>query len=87
MRDYNFRRKAKIKEHNKRKILWYDRGYWPSMPHKGVDEYGEEYFTEGRTGTYKKFLKRQANKAVRKSELDNVGSGCNYKRAYNLVNM
>lgn len=59
MRDYNYRFNAKRKEQLRRKTLHYDRGYWPSMPHKGVDKYGEEYFTEGRTDTHKKFLKNK----------------------------
>lgn len=87
MRDYNYRFNAKRKEQLRRKTLYYNRGYWPAMPHKGVDEYGEEYFTEGRTGTYKRFLKKQANKAVRNTMFDNINSGCNYKRVYSLTYM
>lgn len=83
MRNYNFKRKAKIKEQQRRKELW-NTGYWPSMPNKGVGENGEEYFIEGKTGTYKKHLKRRANKAVRRADLESVGSGNNYKRVFNL---
>jgi len=84
MRDYNFRKKAVIKEQKKRKWLW-NEFCWPSMPNKKTDENGKQYFIEGKTGAYKKFLKKQANKAVRQSKLDIVGSGANYKRVYDLT--
>lgn len=83
MRCYNFRKQAKLKEQNRRKELW-NTGYWPSMPNQGVGENGEKYYLEGRTGTYKRFLKRQANKAVRRAELGTVGSGKNYRKVFDL---
>lgn len=61
MRDYNFRQKAVIKEQKKRKWLW-NSFYWPSMPNKKVDENGKQYFIEGKTGAYKKFLKNRLTK-------------------------
>lgn len=85
MRNYNYRINAKHKEQSKRKELYSNRGYWPSMPHKGIDENGKEYYTEGFAGRYKKFLKVQANKAVRRAELNSVNSGCHYKKMYELL--
>lgn len=84
MRNYNFRRQAAMKKQARRRNLW-NTGYWPSMPNKGVGENGEEYFIEGTTGNYKKYLKRQAAKAVRRAELETIGSGNNYKKVYELT--
>lgn len=85
MRDYNYRKRTKVKEQVNRKTLYNDRGYWPSMPSKGIGENSKEYYVEGHTGTYKKFLKRQASKAVRKARIDSVNSGCHYRKMYELL--
>lgn len=84
MRDYNFRRKVKIKEQRKREFLW-NTGYWPTMPNQGVDMSGNKYYIEGDKDVYKQHLKRQANKAVRKAKLESISSSrSNYKRVFDL---
>lgn len=85
MRDYNYRRKMKKKADKRKKELWFNRGYWPTMPSRKVDEEGQVYYTEGYQCKRKKFLKRQANKAVRQADLESFSNGSNYKRAYNLL--
>lgn len=84
MRDYNFRRDAKLKEQRKRKELW-DRYYWPSMPRKRQDEENNKYYIEGTTGVYKRFLKRRSSKIVRRVDLGKIGNGNNYRRAFPLM--
>lgn len=84
MRNYNFRKKAKLKEQKRKEFLW-NTGYWPTMPNRGIDEDGNEYFMEGSKDVYKQYLKRKANKCVRKADLESIGSSRgNYKKVFNL---
>lgn len=85
MRNYNFKRKALMKEQKNRKYL-YSTGYWPTMPMKKIGENDHEYFIEGSKDNYKKHLKRRANKAIRRAPLEAVGSGAHYKKIFNLPN-
>lgn len=84
MRDYNYRKRMEDKANRRRKELWYDRGYWPTMPSRKEDENGNVYYTEGYQCKRKKFIKRQANKAVRRVPLGSLSNGANYKRAFEL---
>jgi hypothetical protein len=85
MRDYNYRKRMKDKEMRKRKELYYNRGYWPTMPERRVNEKGQEYYIQGYQCNRKKYLKKYANKSVRRSELDSISNGSNYKKVYDLV--
>lgn len=82
MRNYNFRKQAKIKEQEKRKFI-YNLGYFPTMPSKNHGINGEEYFIEGKEDIFKQYIKRQASKSTRryKKGLSNGGS---YKKVYNF---
>ncbi len=84
MRDYNFRRNAKLKEQKRRKELWDGPWYWPAMPYRKQDEDGNKYYIEGKTGSYKRFLKRRSNKIIRKLELEKIGDGNNYRKVFPL---
>jgi hypothetical protein len=84
MRDYNYRKKMKDKEIHRRKELYLNGGYWPTMPRRRINEEGQEYYIQGRECNRKKYLKRYANKSVRKSGLDNINNGSNYKKVYDL---
>lgn len=83
MRDYNFRKSNKVKEQEKRKFI-YNTGYFPTMPNEKEGDNGKPYYVEGSKSNYKQYLKRVANKKVRQSELDDIGSGGGYKRAFDL---
>lgn len=84
MRDYNFRRDMKEKEQERREFLVYETGYWPCTPKPAEDESGKKYFTEGAKSVSRSFHKRAANKAIRRAELDSIGSDSNYRKAYDL---
>lgn len=83
MRNYNFRKKAKRKEQQRRDFLW-NTGYWPSMPRRQIGKDNTQYYLEGFTGAYKPFLKKKASARVRQVE-GQISNGAEYKRFYNLV--
>ncbi|NLZ53692.1 MAG: hypothetical protein GX892_11195 [Thermoanaerobacteraceae bacterium] len=83
MRDYNFRKKAKRKEQQKREFLWHS-GYWPSVPRRQIGKNNTHYYLEGFTGTYKPFLKKKANARVRQTK-GRISNGSEYKKLYDLV--
>lgn len=41
---------------------------------------GQTYYVQGNTGTYKRFLKKQAAKKYRKIDLEEIKSGSHYKK-------
>ena len=82
MRDYNFRRNNKIKEQERRKEI-YKFSYKPTMPNKGIDEDGNEYYIEGIKSLVKKSLMDLSNKKVRAYK-GKIPSGANYKKIYDL---
>lgn len=84
MRDYNFRVKCKKKEQENRKEIYNNRGYFPTIPNRGIGENGEEYYMEGLQSKRKKSLKRTSNKKVRNYKLDGISNGRNYKKVFDL---
>lgn len=83
MRSYNFKKNKKEKETKKRKDL-YGRGYWPTMPNLQTKENGDEYYVQGKPDNTKKFVKKQAVKAIRNNKCDTIKSGSSYKKNYDL---
>jgi len=83
MRNYNFRKKAKRKEQQRREFLC-NIGYWPSMPRRQIGKNNTQYYLEGFTGTYKPFLKKEANARVRRIK-GQISNGAEYKKLYDLV--
>lgn len=83
-RSYSYRRQVKAKEQRRRKEIYYNRGYFPTMPIEVVGENGELFYIEGCKSNYKQHLKRVANKAVRKSPLEEVSDGKQYRKVFNL---
>lgn len=83
MRDYNFRRSNKRKEQERRKLI-YNTGYFPTMPKESEGDNGEIYYVEGSKSNRKQFLKKVANKKVRKSNLNDVKNGGHYRRIFDL---
>ena len=85
MRDYNYRKRMKDKELHRRKELYHNRGYWPTMPGRKINEKDQEYYVQGQGCNRKKYLKRNASKSVRRAELDSISNGSNYKKVYDLL--
>ncbi len=83
MRDYNFRKNNKVKEHSRRKFI-YNTCYFPTMPKRSLGINDEEYYIEGSKDSYKQYLKKIANKKIRRSNLDDVKNGGHYKRIFDL---
>lgn len=85
MRDYNYRRHAKEKELKNYKRACECFKYKPRKPKKQQDFKGNFYYVEGSADGRKKFLKRQASKAVRKNRKMKVPKGSSYKKMYELI--
>lgn len=85
MRDYNYRKNVRQKEKRRLKELYNNRGYRPAMPNKKIDKDGQVYYVEGYQCHRKKYIKKAANKAVRKSKISNINKGSHYKKIYELL--
>lgn len=84
-RNYNFRKKAKQKEQNKMALSCEIMRCQPSTPRMRETKNGQTYYVQGNTGTYKKFLKKQAAKKSRKIDLEEIKSGSHYKKLFALM--
>ena len=84
-RNYNFREKAKQKEQNKMALSYEIMGCQPSVPRMRENKKGQTYYVQGNTGTYKRFLKKQAAKKSRKIDLEELKSGSHYKKLFGLM--
>lgn len=84
-RNYNYRKRMKEKEQKRRKFLYSNVGYFPTMPNQKTDMNSNEYYTEGDLDLRKGYLKRESNKKVRRHRLSHGDSGSNYKKVFNLM--
>ena len=84
-RNYNFREKVKKKEQNKMALSCEVMGCQPSVPRMRKNKKGQTYYVQGNTGTYKRFLKKQATKKSRKIDLEEIKSGSHYKKIFDLM--
>ena len=84
-RNYNFREKAKKKEQDKMTLSYKIMGCQPSVPRMRENKKGQTYYVQGNTGTYKRFLKKQAAKKSRKIDLEELKSGSHYKKLFGLM--
>ena len=84
-RSYKFREKSKQKKQDKMALSYGVMAYEPSRPRRRKNEKGQTYYVQRRTGSYKRFLKKQAAKKYRKIDLEELKSGSQYKRLFDLT--
>lgn len=82
MRDYNYRKEMEKKE-TKRKSMISKLGYVPTRPYAKRDKNNNVYYVSYHCKT-KKYIKKKANRAVRRAPYGSVGNGSNYIKVYDL---